>query len=90
MKYRGKCLFTPTTERGVAEGEETFLEGNPMDLMTQGKFHKVPYLSGLNSHEGLLMLKGKKFLFAPVLPELAAVFLFPIYLLLFLFYQKYN
>ncbi|KAJ9599104.1 hypothetical protein L9F63_010372, partial [Diploptera punctata] len=57
MKYRGKCLFTPALEHSVAEGEEIFLEESPKDLISQGKFHKIPYLTGINSHEGLLMLK---------------------------------
>jgi hypothetical protein len=59
VKYKGKCLFTPVMERGRIEGEEIFLCESPFDLMTQGKFHKVPLIVGITSHEGLLMLKGK-------------------------------
>ncbi|PSN48039.1 hypothetical protein C0J52_09101 [Blattella germanica] len=57
VRNRGKCLFTPTIEAGQVEGEEVFLAESPIDLMTQGRFHKVPYITGINSHEGLLMLK---------------------------------
>jgi carboxylesterase type B len=41
------------------EGEEIFLCESPTDLMAQGRFHKVPLIIGITSHEGLLMLKGK-------------------------------
>lgn len=57
VKYRGKCLFTPVTEHRKIDGEEIFLDESPIDLMTQGRFHKVPLIIGVTSHEGLLMLK---------------------------------
>jgi hypothetical protein len=58
VKYRGKCLFTPAIEHRKVDGEEIFLYESPIDLMTQGRFHKVPMIMGVTSHEGLLMLKG--------------------------------
>jgi carboxylesterase type B len=58
-KYRGKCCFAPVIERGRIEGEETFINESPIDLVTQGRSHKVPYIIGVTSHEGLIMLKGK-------------------------------
>ncbi|KAJ4438848.1 hypothetical protein ANN_14801 [Periplaneta americana] len=57
VQFRGKCLFTPVIERGRVEGEEAFLEESPVDLMNQGRFHKVPLITGITSHEGLIMLK---------------------------------
>jgi hypothetical protein len=36
-----------------------FLTGKPLDLMQEGKFHKVPFISGITSHEGMLIMRGK-------------------------------
>jgi carboxylesterase type B len=54
-------FFKPTVEVGNKE-EEIFLPADPIDLITQGKFHKVPFLTGINSNEGLLCLKGSVFM----------------------------
>jgi carboxylesterase type B len=53
----GVVFFRPTVE---AENklEEIFLPAAPIDLIKQGKFHKVPFLTGVNSSEGLLSLRG--------------------------------
>ncbi|PNF42094.1 hypothetical protein B7P43_G10291 [Cryptotermes secundus] len=56
-EYRGKCFFAPVIERGRIEGEEIFLSEPPIDVVTQGRSHKVPYIIGVTSHEGLIMLK---------------------------------
>jgi hypothetical protein len=39
--------------------EELFLPADPIDLITEGKFHKVPFLTGINSSEGLLCVRGR-------------------------------
>jgi len=33
---------------------DTFLPANPLDLLNNGTFHKVPWMIGVNSGEGLL------------------------------------
>jgi hypothetical protein len=51
-------FFRPTVE--VENGQqEAFLPAGPIELVTQGKFHKVPFLAGVNSSEGLLSLRGR-------------------------------
>jgi hypothetical protein len=54
-------FFKPTVEVESNE-EEIFLPAEPIDLIMQGKFHKVPFLTGVNSSEGLLGLKGSVFM----------------------------
>ncbi|KAI8421958.1 hypothetical protein MSG28_009865 [Choristoneura fumiferana] len=44
-------LASPCVERNI--GEETFLEDNPVNLLKQGKYRKVPILSGFANMEGL-------------------------------------
>jgi hypothetical protein len=36
-----------------------FLTGKPLDLLQEGRFHKVPFISGITSHEGMLIMRGK-------------------------------
>ena len=52
-------FFAPTLEKGAQEGEEVFLTGKPLDLMQEGRFHKIPFMSGITSHEGMLFLRGE-------------------------------
>jgi hypothetical protein len=49
-------FFKPTVE--VENQDGVFLPAEPIDLITDGKFHKVPFLTGVNSSEGLLCLRG--------------------------------
>jgi hypothetical protein len=49
-------FFKPTVE--VENKEGVFLPAEPIDLITHGKFHKVPFVTGVNSSEGLLCLRG--------------------------------
>jgi hypothetical protein len=56
-------FFAPTVEKGAEKEEEIFLTGKPLDLMQEGKFHKVPFLSGVTSHEGMLIMRGKEIKF---------------------------
>jgi hypothetical protein len=51
-------FFKPTVE--VENGQqEVFLPVDPIDLVTPGKFHKVPFLTGVTSSEGLISLRGR-------------------------------
>jgi hypothetical protein len=52
-------FFAPTLETGAQNGEEVFLTGKPLDLMQEGRFHKVPFVCGITSHEGMLIMRGK-------------------------------
>lgn len=52
----GTVFFRPTVEAENGQ-EELFLPADPIDLITEGKFHKVPFLTGINSSEGLLCVR---------------------------------
>jgi len=59
-------FFRPTVE--VENGQqEVFIPADPIDLITQGKFHKVPFLAGVTSSEGLLSLRGRALVVTHVL-----------------------
>jgi len=58
-KANSMLFFAPTLEKGAQNGEEVFLTGKPLDLMQEGRFHKVPFMSGITSHEGMLVMRGK-------------------------------
>ncbi|CAH0694262.1 unnamed protein product [Spodoptera exigua] len=50
--------FVPTVEK---PGDwEPFLSTPPYELLARGEFHKVPYMSGFCSREGLLMISHNK------------------------------
>jgi hypothetical protein len=36
-----------------------FLTGKPLDLLQEGRFHKVPFIFGITSQEGMLIMRGK-------------------------------
>ncbi|CAG2055708.1 unnamed protein product [Timema podura] len=46
--------FPPTEELGA----DAFIPGDPMKLLKEGRFHKVPFIIGVNSAEGKLALTG--------------------------------
>jgi hypothetical protein len=48
----------PTQDKGDLN-EEIFLPDSPLSLLSSGKFHDVPLIAGISSHEGMLMLKRK-------------------------------
>jgi hypothetical protein len=52
-------FFKPTVETENKEG--VFLPDEPTELITHEKFQKVPFLTGVNSSEGLLCLRGNVF-----------------------------
>jgi hypothetical protein len=58
-KASSMLFFAPTLEKGAQKGEEVFLTGKPLELMQEGKFVKVPFISGITSHEGMLFMRGK-------------------------------
>jgi len=43
---------------GENRQQEAFLPADPIDLIKQGKFQKVPFLVGVTSSEGLISLRG--------------------------------
>ncbi|PNF42151.1 Esterase E4 [Cryptotermes secundus] len=57
-KASNMLFFAPTLERGAQMGEEVFLTGKPLDLLQEGRFHKVPFISGITSHEGMLIMRA--------------------------------
>jgi hypothetical protein len=53
----GIAFFRPTTEPETST-EEVFLPANPEVLMEAGKFHKVPFITGVVGNEGIFTVKG--------------------------------
>ncbi|KAJ9600064.1 hypothetical protein L9F63_009645, partial [Diploptera punctata] len=51
-------FFAPTLENGTSNEEEIFLHDTPINLIMNGKFHKVPFITGVTSHEGMLLFKA--------------------------------
>lgn len=47
-------VFSPCVERNI--GEETFLEDNPVNILKQGKYRRVPVLYGFANMEGLFRI----------------------------------
>lgn len=50
-----EMLFTPCVEKKI-EGEEPFLTEFPYNLLTKGRFNKVPMMLGANTEEGLYLM----------------------------------
>jgi carboxylesterase type B len=38
--------------------EEIFLPDSPTNIISQGKFHQVPFMTGVTSNEGMLVMEG--------------------------------
>ncbi|PNF42097.1 hypothetical protein B7P43_G10290 [Cryptotermes secundus] len=55
-KHPVPLCFVPTKEFS-RNGEETFLPDSPTNILTQGKFHKVPIIIGVTSNEGMFVMK---------------------------------
>ncbi|XP_067006820.2 esterase FE4 [Anabrus simplex] len=51
---------TPCVEP-VVEGETAFITEDPNTLLDAGKFHKVPYLTGVTSEEGIFIVSSGVF-----------------------------
>jgi len=54
-------IFAPSIETGSKENSPAFLTEHPYDILKNGKAHKVPLLTGVNSHEGLLATASNTF-----------------------------
>uniref|UniRef100_A0A2A4JW69 Carboxylic ester hydrolase n=1 Tax=Heliothis virescens TaxID=7102 RepID=A0A2A4JW69_HELVI len=55
-KYRGLPIYyTPTVEKKF-EGQEQFLTEDPLEMIMAGKVKKIPFMSGYNTAEGLLLV----------------------------------
>ena len=53
-------IFTPRVD---VERDAPYLPAHPQELIQQKRFNAVPYISGLNQHEGLLFVACKKVFF---------------------------
>jgi carboxylesterase type B len=49
----------PTREDESQSDEDVFLPGKPEDLIASGKFHNVPYITGVNSREAIIYAEGQ-------------------------------
>lgn len=56
--------FVPSVEKRLEatndlfrEHDQPFLTEHPIELMKQGKFHKVPLMLGFDSHEAMLFVR---------------------------------
>ncbi|CAG7835930.1 unnamed protein product [Allacma fusca] len=48
--------FRPSVE--AIDDEEAFLTQHPLDAVKEHKFHRIPWMSGVNAHEGLITSLG--------------------------------
>lgn len=48
--------FVPCAE---PEGPNAFITEHPQELLKRGEFNAVPYITGINQMEGMIMLKRK-------------------------------
>lgn len=55
-------FFKPVIEEEKYE-DEVFLPDIPINLIRNGKFHKVPLIIGVTSREGKLILPGRRFFY---------------------------
>jgi hypothetical protein len=49
----------PTREDGAESDGNVFLPGKPETLLASGNFHSVPYITGVNSREAIVYVKGE-------------------------------
>ncbi|KAJ9582240.1 hypothetical protein L9F63_003369, partial [Diploptera punctata] len=47
----------PTVENAQMTDEQIFLPESPLELVRQGKFYNVPYITGINSREGIIYMQ---------------------------------
>ena len=55
------AIFAPTAE--AIDDEDTFLSDSPLNLVQQGKFRPIPWLTGVLADEGLIFSAGKLYTF---------------------------
>ncbi|XP_067008035.2 juvenile hormone esterase-like [Anabrus simplex] len=56
-EYRLLSMVHVPSQEPAVEGEESFLPDHPLRLLEEGRFHKVPFISGVTSSEGLVFIK---------------------------------
>nr|AII21985.1 odorant degrading enzyme CXE11 [Sesamia inferens] len=80
IKPRGGLYygFVPTVE--APADWEPFLSKPPYELLTKGEFHKVPYITGFCSREGLIMISHKKVILDKFLQQKVFTDYFPFHL----------
>lgn len=56
-RRRKELLFVPTIE--LEGSQDAFLTKNPNEMLAAGDFAKIPWMSGVNSAEGLIWMYRK-------------------------------
>ncbi|XP_067006818.2 juvenile hormone esterase-like isoform X2 [Anabrus simplex] len=56
-QYRLLSMVHVPSQEPAVEGEVSFLPDHPSRLLEEGRFHKVPFISGVTSSEGLAFIK---------------------------------
>jgi carboxylesterase type B len=51
-------LLFATTKDISKNVEEIFLPDSPTNIISQGKFHKIPFMTGVTSNEGMFVMGG--------------------------------
>lgn len=51
-------IFMPVTERQTAANPNPYITEDPLVLVQTGRFHKVPFIIGVNSDEGIIRTSG--------------------------------
>jgi hypothetical protein len=64
--------FGPSLEEPGISSDEPFLSKEPLEILQEGSFNKVPYILGANSHDGNYIVDASEFRFnkgiCPVVP----------------------
>ncbi|XP_067007368.2 esterase FE4 [Anabrus simplex] len=68
FRLMSKFHEVPTVEP-VIDGETAFITEDPVTLLDEGKFHHVPYLTGVTSEEGILFVTERIFQYNRTLEE---------------------
>lgn len=55
--HESLALFKPSLE--LVQNDNTFITESPFRLLAQGKFAQVPFMTGVNSHEGIIFSASK-------------------------------
>ena len=53
-------MFAPTVEEYFKDSKDTFISDLPINILRRGDAHKIPWMAGVNSEEGLLY-SGSRF-----------------------------
>lgn len=52
------AMFFPTVEEEIGDGK-SFLTEDPTKIIESGQFNQIPFMTGVNSAEGLLLSSGE-------------------------------